>query len=186
MLIIPSVIALALVVTVNGGATHVPQRPPVIVLESKSPNQRAVWGSFCVSVPPEPGESVGVTLCADGFDPEPRSLSVVRPGERIRIVFRRTEKVSGSVAIYKRGCENQPPRATFELTRARTRWRVPRKFRGRFELSIFADFATVDGRYGDTDGALGLIVSKERERGRIVNGDRLRCGEPDWSDTTRS
>ena len=179
MLVIPSLVALALVIPGNGDATHVPQRPPVIVLESKSPDQRAVWGSFCVSVPPEPGDSVVVTLCADMLDdPEPRSLSVARPGERITVAFRRTKKVSGGVAIYKRGCENRPPRATFELKRARTRWRVPRAFRGRFELSIFADFATVDGRSGDTEAALGLLVGKKRDRGLIANRDRLDCGEP--------
>jgi hypothetical protein len=111
--------------------------------------------------------------------PEPRSLSVVRPGERIKIVFRKTTEVSGGVAVYKRGCENQPPRATFKLTRARSRWTVPRWFRGRFELSLYARFATVDGRSGSTDAALGLFVGKERDRGLVKNRDRLDCGELD-------
>jgi hypothetical protein len=179
LLILASVTALTLVVGGSASATHIPQRPPVIVLDSKSPNQRSDWGSFCVSVPPDPGDSVGVTLCAEApDDPEPRSLSVVRPGERITIVFRKTKDVSGTVGVYKRGCEDQPPRRTLEITHPRTQWRVPSFFRGRFEISLFAYFATVDGRSGSTQGALGFFVSKKRERGLIPNRGRLDCGEP--------
>jgi hypothetical protein len=176
--IIASVIALALVVGVNASATHIPQTPPVIVLDSKSPTQRAVLGSFCVDAPTGE-EELGVTLCADAPDPEPRWLSVVRPGERVTIWFRKTLSVSGTVYVYKRGCEDQPPRRTFELTGPRTGWNVPSGFRGRFELDLFAsEFATVDGRHGDTGAALGMLVSKKRDRGLIPNRGRLACGEP--------
>jgi hypothetical protein len=179
LVIVASVIGLAFMVASNAGATHVPQRPPVIVLDSGSPNQRAVWGTFCVTVPPDPGKSVYVTLCADAADDsEPRRLSVVRPGERITIAFRKTKKVRGIVGVYKRGCEDEPPRATFKLRSAKTRWVVPREFRWRFELSIFARFETRDGRSGDTEAALGLFVSTTRERGLLPNRDRLDCGEP--------
>ena len=177
LLMVGSVIALALVLGVNASATHVPQRPPVIVLDSRSPNQRAVWGSFCVAMPPEPGESVpGPQLCADAaVGPEPRWLSVVRPGERITLRFRQTLEASGDVFVYKRGCERAQPRWTFAITGPETKWRVPPWSRGRFELSLGATFATVDGRSGDTSAALGILSSKTHERGLLPNRDRLTC-----------
>jgi hypothetical protein len=153
-------------------AKEVPQRPPVITLLSKSPPQRAVWESFCVSV-------VGFgELCADTPNLEPRWLSVVRPGERVTIVFEKTMKVSGDVWVYKRGCEREPARRTFATTKARTHWVVPRSFRGRFELNLFADeFHTADGRVGDVSATLGILVSKTRPKGLVRNRGLLACGE---------
>jgi hypothetical protein len=163
-----------LVVAALAGAASasaaVPQTPPVIKLLSGSPAQRAVWGSFCVTVTDD-----HVHLCVDGVNPEPRWLSVVRPGERITLRFRQTLEASGDVFVYKRGCERAQPRWTFAITGPETRWRVPPWSRGRFELSLGATFATVDGRSGDTSAALGILSSKTRERGLLPNRDRLAC-----------
>lgn len=146
------------------------QTPPVVTLVSKSPPQEAVWGSYCVSVE--------WTLCADYPNVEPRWLSVVRPGERVTIVFEKTKSVTGDVWVHKRGCEDDPPKRTFAITRARTRWTVPRSFRGRFELNLeAAEFRTVDGRAGDMSATLGILVSKTRPESLVRNRGLLACGE---------
>jgi hypothetical protein len=159
----------------------IPQRPPVVTLVSKSPPQRGVWGSFCVFMPPdEEGSSVG--LCADfADDPEPRRLSVVRPGERVTMLLRKTTSASGRVSVYARGCEDRPARRTFEIKGRRTSWVVPRRSRPgrRFELALGFEFETVDGRRGDTEASLGMLVSKTRDRALVRNRDSLDCGEPD-------
>jgi hypothetical protein len=161
-------------------AGEIPQRPPVVVLRSKSPRQRGVWGTFCVRMPPnEDGQFV--VLCADAADdPEPRRLSVVRPGERIVIRLRKTESASGEVSVYARGCENQSAhRRSFAIRGQRTTWVVPRWFGSkRFELSLWFEFETVDGRSGSTEASLGILVSKTRDRGLVRNGRSLDCGEP--------
>jgi hypothetical protein len=158
---------------------EIPQRPPVISLRSKSPRQRGVWGTFCVTMPPNK-DGVSVSLCADAADdPEPRWLSVVRPGERIVIWLRKTTSASGTVFVYARGCEDRPARRTFKITGRRTAWVVPPGFGAKsFELSLWFEFTTTDGRYGDTEAALGILVSNTRERDLVPNRNRLDCGEP--------
>jgi hypothetical protein len=158
---------------------EIPQRPPVVSLRSKSPRQRGVWGSFCVTMPPNK-DGVSVGLCADApDDPEPRWLSVVRPGERIVIWLRKTTSASGSVFVYARGCEDRPARRTFKITGRRTAWVVPRGFSSKsFELSLSFEFKTTDGRYGETDAALGILVNETRERELVANRNSLDCGEP--------
>ncbi|MGH3034921.1 MAG: hypothetical protein ACRDON_10285 [Gaiellaceae bacterium] len=159
----------------------IPQRPPVVNLRSESPWQRGVWGTFCVSVPPD-DDGTGVTLCADfADDPEPRWLSVVRPGERIVIFLRKTTSASGAVFVYARGCEDRPARRSFEIRGQRTAWVVPRLWGSktkRFELSLGFEFAMEDGRSGDAQAALGILVSKTRDRGLVRNRNGLDCGEP--------
>jgi hypothetical protein len=160
-------------------AGEIPQRPPVVDLLSKSPRPRGVWGSFCVVMPPNE-DGVVVALCSDAFDdPEPRWSSVVRPGERILIWLRKTESATGRVSVYARGCENRPPRRSFRIRGEKTTWVVPRWFGSkRFELSLSFQFRTVDGRNGDTAAALGILVSKTRDRGLVRNHRSLDCGEP--------
>lgn len=161
-------------------AGDIPQRPPIVNLVSESPRQRGVWGTFCVAMPPN--EDVpGPVLCADAADdPEPRWLSVVRPGERLTIRLRKTTSAEGEVFVYARGCEDRPARRGFEIAGRKTTWVVPRWFGSkRFELSLWFEFATVDGRRGDTGASLGLLVSKTRDRALVRNRDSLDCGEPD-------
>jgi hypothetical protein len=126
-------------------------------------------------------DGTGVTLCADmADDPEPRWLSVVRPGERITIRLRKTTSAEGQVFVYARGCEDRPARRSFEIAGRKTTWVVPRWFGSkRFELSLWFEFATVDGRRGDTEASLGMLVSKTRDRALVRNRDSLDCGEPD-------
>jgi hypothetical protein len=159
-------------------AGDIPQRPPVVNLRSRSPWQRGVWGTFCVFVPDEDGG--GVSLCADAADdPEPRWLSVVRPGERIAIFLRKAATASGAAFVYPRGCEDRPARRSFEIAGRRTTWVVPpRSGPKRVELSLWFRFTTVDGRVGDTDAALGILVSRTRARGLVPNRNSLDCGEP--------
>jgi hypothetical protein len=125
-------------------------------------------------------DGVSVSLCADAADdPEPRWLSVVRPGERIVIWLRKTTSASGTVFVYARGCEDRPARRTFKITGRRTAWVVPPGFGAKsFELSLWFEFTTTDGRYGDTEAALGILVSNTRERDLVANRNRLDCGEP--------
>jgi hypothetical protein len=189
------IVALAVPLALAGGASvlksdsahaslvsgDIPQRPPVVNLRSGSPWQRGVWGTFCVSVPLG-DDGTGVTLCADlADDPEPRWLSVVRPGERIEIFLRKTTSASGSVSVYARGCEDRPARRSFRIRGPRTAWVVPRLWGSktkRFELSLGFQFAMEDGRSGDTQAALGIFVSKTRDRGLVLNRNSLDCGEP--------
>jgi hypothetical protein len=188
-LIIVLVVASALAVGIlgtkpeNAGAYvvsgEIPQTPPVVQLHSKSPRQRGVWGTFCVAMPADE-DGVLVVLCSDNFDDsEPRWLSVVRPGERILIWLRKTESATGRVSVYARGCENRPPRRSFRIRGEKTTWVVPRWFGSkRFELSLSFQFRTVDGRQGGTEAALGILVSKTRDRGLVRNHRSLDCGEP--------
>jgi photosystem II stability/assembly factor-like uncharacterized protein len=153
-----------------------PQAPPPIFLVSEAGFQRAAQGSFCLTITNDDGTGIG--LCADTVDPEPRRLSIVRPGERVTIRLRGATFAAGRVSVHPRGCEDRV-RWRFRLTGPTTRWTVPRISRPekRFELDVSAVFRTADGRSGDTWGTLGLLVSKTRARDVIPAGDSLACGQ---------
>jgi RTX calcium-binding nonapeptide repeat (4 copies) len=155
----------------------IPQRPPPVFLVSRAGSQRSVQESFCVHISYDDGTGLG--LCADTTDLEPRRLSVVRPGERITIRLRGATSAEGEVAVYPRGCEDRA-RWSFAITGRTTHWTVPRTIRReqRFELDLFADFTTGDGRQGDTSNTVGLLVSRARRREIIRAGTSLACGEP--------
>jgi hypothetical protein len=160
-----------------GSGASPPQTPPRISLVSKAGAQRGVEGSYCVAVVTDEG---GVVRCADGVDPEPRRLSVVRPRERVTIRLRGATEADGAVSVHPRGCEDLT-RWRFKITGPITHWIVPRILRPKrrfFELSLFAEFTMADGRTGDTSGALGLLISRTRPRDVIPAHDHLACGQP--------
>jgi hypothetical protein len=147
------------------------QTPPVVVLRSEAGVQRAVQGSYCVTVPTGTGFVFG---CADLVDPEPRWLSVVRPKEGVVIRVRRTDVARGVVLVHPRGCESRTVE-TFKIRRPTTRWHV-RLDPGRYELEVsISEFVATDGRFGDTTAALGLLVSESRPLGFVPARDSLAC-----------
>lgn len=153
------------------------QRPPRIVLKSKAGLQRAVWGSFCVTVP---DDGMAVVLCVETLDSPPRRLSVVRPGEWVTLRFRETTSVTGEVSVQRGLCQGKVVRS-FAIENPRTVWRVPRRFRSgrQFELSLGAEFAMADGRTGSTEASLGLLVSTTRRRAVIpIRHHESACGLP--------
>jgi hypothetical protein len=152
-------LALAIVVPGAAWATH-RQDPPPVDLESKAGLQRAVQETFCVSAPPDPGQTTGVTRCVDTVDLPPRRLSVVRPGEVVTISFRGATSISeGSAAVRVLGRRSYVYR--FRLAGPSTRWRVRLRPRA-YEVEVFARFETADGRAGDTSATLGLLVARDR------------------------
>lgn len=140
--------------------------PPALTLTSKAGRQVAVAGSYCVS------DSHG-SICADALDPEPKRLSIVRPGERI--VFRVPGATSlvgpgcapapcaSEVRVYRLGCDRRPPVARIRVAGTPTRWRA-RLRPGRYELEAFVFFKLRDGRQGDATGSFGLLVHRKRAR----------------------
>ena len=158
------------------------QRPPPFLLESRAGTQRGVQESYCVSMPAAGGSVAG---CADTTDLPPRRLSVVRPRSLVTIVLRGAEIVRKGVgcadgceagaAVYRVDGDKSRPLRRFDLTSARTRWRV-RLRPGRYELEVFVSrFRTPDRRVGDTSATFGLLVSRTRPLGivRASEADRL-------------
>lgn len=151
----------------NTTIRSVPAVPPVIALKSKAGPQRATQGSYCVF-------NGQVEACADMVDPEPRRLSIVRPRERLVIRVKDSKIATGVVFVRPRGCERKTVE-TFDIGHPGTAWRA-RKRPGKYELEVFVtEFATADGRSGDTSGALGILVAKKRARDVIDAGDKLSC-----------
>jgi hypothetical protein len=143
--------------------------PPRVVMTSVAGRQQAVRGSSCITVPTGTGF---VTACGDTPDVEPRWLSVVRPKEHITLRVR-AKKVDGAFYVHPRGCERRIT-ATFKIKHPQRRWVVHLR-PGRYELSFFLNFLTADGRFGDTSGTLGLLVSRTRDLELIPAGDSLSC-----------
>jgi hypothetical protein len=83
-------------------------------------------------------------------------------------------KVDGVFYVHTRGCDRRTTE-TFKIKRPRRRW-VVHPQPGRYELSFFLTFRTADGRFDDTSGTLGLLVSRTRDLELIPAGDSLSCG----------
>ena len=131
-------------------------RPPQITLETRAGSQRAVQGSSCV-------QGNGAGICADTAYPAPRRLSVVRPGERVRV------RVAGATSIdlevHRFGCHAEALRHV-DLD-ADGRWRVDLP-RGAYELVALARLGN-----GDTSGGVGMWVDPKRPLA-VVPADALR------------
>ena len=147
-------------------------KPPPIVLNSEAGRQEAVFGSYCITSVSSNGEE-GAGICTDSAFPHPQKLTVVRPGEPIRITIVGTHIVvpagctpasgcASAVTIYPLGCGPERAVADFELPKATTRWDVD-LVPGAYELSVFANFDDGAGTSGDVSGALGLLVDPDRE-----------------------
>ena len=122
--------------------------PPPFTLVSAAGTQVGVQSTYCVT-----GTSVG--SCVDYVQIGPPSeLSVVRPGEPVRLVFEGAKSAEGVVSVYRLGCTKEI--ASIELTGPSTSWTVDLE-PGAYELEVFATFAT-ESTSGDTSASLGLLV----------------------------
>lgn len=157
--------------TVAAAASAVNVDPPPIVLASTAGRQTGVQESYCVRSAPMPSK-VRISVCADTPDLSPKRLSVVRPGEVVKILALRTKVRRGRVAIRRLGCERAV--GGFKLDRARA-WKV-RLAPGAYEIQVVARrFATRDGRTGDTRGTLGLLVDPLAPQTVVRATDELRA-----------
>jgi hypothetical protein len=136
------------------------QRPPPIILTTKTDTQRAVQEGFCVLWPPHDGVTSGGGTCAYTDDLLPRRLSVVRRGALVTISFRGATSVTDAEAAVRVLGRERYIRS-FPLTGPKTRWRV-RLRPGKYEVEVFGRFETADGHYGSTSGSLGLHVRRAK------------------------
>ena len=144
--------------------------PPPVFLESDAGRQRAVRGAGCVLTVGQ-GRGEGAADCYLPGRVRARSLSVVRPGERVVVVLPRTKVIrrpgcvgrhecGGWATLRPLGCARREL-AFFELQGSTTAWRANMR-PGAYELDVSVDFETEDGLTGDTSGVAGLLVSRDR------------------------
>lgn len=121
--------------------------PPAMTLESRAGTQHAVQGSYCV-------QGKGTGRCADSTYPDARQLSVVRPGETVRIQIAGSEGVQ--VTLHPLGC----PRRILGHAAVGPDggWRVTAA-PGLYDVEVFSRF-TGAGVSGDTTGGIGLWVHR--------------------------
>jgi hypothetical protein len=161
---LPLVALLSLVFGSCGGPTTAGQGwtaygPPATTLVSRAGVQHAVQGSSCV-------HGSGSGRCADSTYPYAKKLSVVRPGETVRI------RIAGSkgieVTLHPLGC---PKRV---VGRAKLgpggAWRVTAR-PGLYQVEVFSRFSG-NGVSGDTSAGLGLWVDRSH-RLEIVAAKRV-------------
>ena len=146
----------AAVVPGLAGATHI-QDPPRILLQAGGDTQRAVQGTFCVTVPPHGDQTLFVERCLDYIDRDPARFTAVRRGTLIRIVVRNAVSAEGAVFIQRlNAAETIVGRLSFTTPVRRWRVRLPS---GRYKLDVSVrSFEMPDGRSGSTAAALGLRV----------------------------
>jgi hypothetical protein len=157
---------------------------PPLVMASKAGHHVADQGSFCVD---SRRSSVGVSVCADVFELEVTRVSVVRPGEVVRIRIpgarivqrsrfcRPSGRCPAHVSVAALGCDEAIRR--FRLTGSTTSWKV-RLDSGAYEVNVVVGrFQTRDGRTGYTTGSFGLLVDPAAKRDIVRVRDELRaCG----------
>ncbi|MBA2356932.1 MAG: hypothetical protein H0V84_00720 [Actinobacteria bacterium] len=131
--------------------------PPPFVLRSSAGTQTASQGSSCV----DSGQGGGMfgSVCADTAPPPAARLSVVRPGETVRIAMAGARLSAAEASVHPLGCPGRLLRR-IRLGGRETRWRVTLP-PGDYELSLFGRFHADDGRQGDSSGVAGLSVSAE-------------------------
>jgi hypothetical protein len=137
-------------------------KPPPLMLVSAAGKQTGVPGSSCVQYT-DPSSGQGVGLCTDMPLVHPDDLSVIHPGERVIILLAGAFVTDeGSVSVRPLGCTKQETLA-FDLARgtSETHWQVELE-PGSYELDVFARFRSNDGREGDLNGSLGLLVDADR------------------------
>lgn len=160
-------------------------RPPMLVLESSAGSQEAVPGSSCVT-----GEGAGV--CSDTGYPNPKQLSIVRPGEVITVSLAQAHVVRaeacnggreqdciGVIRVHPLGCEKLVAYTISLEPGKATRWKVAVP-PGAYELETFVYFESDDGRTsGDASGSFGLYVDSSRSPEVVpessVSSDRTAC-----------
>ena len=108
-----------------------------------------------------------LAACLPGRCPciRPTSLSVVRPGETITISLPGAQVedppecrvTCGETLVLPLGCKDRPLDSFQLLDGNSTKWRVDLP-PGRYELDVYADLRTDEGRKVFTTGDFGLVV----------------------------
>jgi hypothetical protein len=105
-------------------------------------------------------------VCREGVPAlRPSSLSVVRPGETITISFPGAQvenpsgcrETCGATLVQPLGCKDRPLDSFQLLDGDSTEWRVDLP-PGRYELDVYAEVRTDEGRKVFTMGDFGLVV----------------------------
>jgi hypothetical protein len=138
-------------------------KPPPVVLVSQAGKQIAAQGSFCVNyVDPASGEGQGI--CSDGPAPVPKQMTIVHPGDGATLLIAdSTLKKERTVTVRPLGCSNRETE-TLELPiTGQLHWQVDLD-PGAYQLDVFAQFESNDGRSGDLSGSLGMLVSESDAR----------------------
>lgn len=166
--------------------------PPRVFLESAAGGQQAVDGhTGCISGHDPSSDDVTVVQCSDGIDPAPASLSVVRPGEEIRIVLEEGEVVrpagcspdgeptcAGIAYVHALGCAKETIAEIPFSVGPVTTWKAELA-PGTYELDFGVNFVA-PGRGGDFMGVLGLRVDEEAPLEIVPRpGDVVGCVGPD-------
>lgn len=125
-------------------------RPPAILLASAAGTQEGVPGSSCV-------HTAGVGICSDTDEPDPGQLSVVRPGETVRVSVAGAEAATGKLRILPLGCS--AALLSIPLAGATTRWTVELD-PGLYELDVFVGSFETPWSTGDASASLGLLVDE--------------------------
>ena len=146
--------------------------PPPIFVESAAGRQTAVRGAGCVLTVGQ-GRGEGAADCYLPRRVRAKALSVIRPGERIRVVIPESQVIrrrgcvgrhecGGWATVRPLGCRRREV-TFFELTGGTTAWRANLP-PGAYELDVSVDFETSDYLTGDTSGIAGLLVARNRKQ----------------------
>ncbi len=146
--------------------------PPPIFIDSAAGRQKAARRAGCVMTVGQ-GRGEGAADCYLPGRVQAKALSVIRPGERIRVVIPETQVIrrrgcvgrhecGGWATVRPLGCPRQEV-TFFELTGRTTAWRANLP-PGAYELDLSVDFETSDGLTGDTSGIAGLLVARDRRQ----------------------
>jgi hypothetical protein len=146
------------------GPVAAEEEVPAVVLVSNAGEQTGAQGSACVN-----GPASG--FCLETAGPvEPAELSVVRPGEAVKIALDGDFEASGLLVVRPFGCPEEEV-ASLPLGSPEN-WAVDLE-PGAYALEASYRFEDADaGLHGDTTVALGLLVDRS-EPVQIVPVDEL-------------
>jgi len=144
-------------------------KPPPILLVSETGKQTAVQGSYCITYD-NPASSVDQGLCLDSAMVRPDTITVVHPGDRATILVPdSTLKEERIVTVRPLGCVGRETKMLRFPVTGQLHWQVDLDA-GAYQLDVFVQFETDDGRSGDVLGTLGLLVG-ETDKRQIVPAD---------------
>jgi hypothetical protein len=140
--------------------------PPPISLTSVAGRQGAVQGSFCTK-----DRRFGhPSICADTIFPDAKRLSVVRPGEALRLSMRGA--AGFDVDIGRRGCRTVLRRLHVGHD---GRFRAPLGA-DVYQLTVYVSHFRAGRLSGDSSAGLGLWVDRSKRRAivdaRSAHGNR--------------
>jgi hypothetical protein len=135
-----------------------------MVLQSRAGTQHAPVQRWCAG---HASDGSAFSLCGathfDTFGGPLPTMSVVRPGERIRIAVAGAQSVG--LSIRPSGCPDAAPRRV--ALGANGRWRVDLP-RGRYRLEAVVPHFTVGRTAGHTSASFGIWVDRRRKLEVVV------------------